>query len=150
MITMIYVLIDELNILQTAKSTAHCIICLFSCLYVSNRQRPSKLVYMVKMESTLPCACGAQTHVVFPVVRRCPLVPCRATGTLPPAGPLSASGDAPRAKFRSRCGGLRSTTTTRPNPQGPLQVQGKNNASATLYRICAFCLCPHHYCTPFC
>jgi hypothetical protein len=46
MITMIYVSKEVLNVLQTDKQTNHCTSCLFSCLYVLNRQQLSTLLYL--------------------------------------------------------------------------------------------------------
>ena len=41
-----FVLKNELITLQTAKQTAHCTSCLFSCLFVTKRQQLSALLYM--------------------------------------------------------------------------------------------------------
>jgi hypothetical protein len=49
MITMVYVSKDELNALHTDKQTNHCTSCLFRCLYVSNRQQSSTLLYMPRV-----------------------------------------------------------------------------------------------------
>jgi hypothetical protein len=46
MITMIYVSKDELKFLQTDKQMNHCTSCLFSCLFVSNRQQSFIVLYL--------------------------------------------------------------------------------------------------------